>query len=371
MRIKVKSMNFFDYKEGYLKLANMFLVLAVGFVSGYAFFKMKVPGGMMIGAIAGVAAMNIFFGVFHMPPYVKQAAQITAGAFIGCSVEKSDLQRLKYIIKPASVVLSSMLMLNIVLGFVIYFISPLDLPTALMSCVPGGMSDIPIISADMGADVPKVAILQFARMVTGLGLFPSLIALIARRRDKKCGAPSQEKPEAPVERVKSGEHTTGVFIQTIAIATLGGIIGNLLGIPAGVLLFSMLSVIGIKLVRNKAYMPMWAKRLAQVLSGAYIGCGMSFSDVLELKYLLVPALLLALGYFITCLIVGNILCKRFGMSIKEAMLAATPAGASDMALISSDLGVQSTDLVVLQIIRLVVVVSLFPQIIHLIIKLVG
>jgi hypothetical protein len=118
-------------------------------------------------------------------------------------------------------------------------------------------------------------------------------------------------------------------------------------------------------------MPMWAKRLAQVLSGAYIGCGMGLSDVLELKYLILPALLLVSSYFITCLITGNILCKYFGMSIKEAMLAATPAGASDMALISSDLGVQGTDLIVLQIIRLVVVVSLFPQIIHLIIMLVG
>ena len=359
------------FPKGYLILTDMFLVLAVGLISGYIFFKMKVPGGMMIGAIIGVAALNIFFGVSHLPSYVKQAAQITAGAFIGCSVEKSDIRRLKYIVRPALVILSSMLMLNIILGFVIYFISPLDLPTSLMSCVPGGMSDIPIISADMGADVPKVAILQFVRMTAGLGLFPSLIALIARRRDQKNNASSPEKSEAPSERVKSGVYTTELFIQTIAIAALGGIMGSFLNIPAGVLLFSMLSVIGIKLIRNKAYMPMWAKRLAQVLSGTYIGCGMSFSDVLELKYLILPALILISSYFITCLITGNILCKYFGMSIKEAMLAATPAGASDMALISSDLGVQSADLIVLQIIRLVVVVSLFPQIIHLIIMLVG
>ena len=52
-----------------------------------------------------------------------------------------------------------------------------------------------------------------------------------------------------------------------------------------------------------------------------------------------------------------------GSVMPETMLAATPAGASDMALISADIGVNSRELVELQVIRLVVVVSLFPQII--------
>ena len=114
---------------------------------------------------------------------------------------------------------------------------------------------------------------------------------------------------------------------------------------------------------------MWAKKLAQVLSGTYIGCSIGYDDVLELRFLIMPAVLLVVGYFIACFIVGKVLSRYFRMSLKEAMLAATPAGASDMALISSDLGVQSTDLMVLQIIRLVIVVSLFPQIINLIVKL--
>ena len=46
------------------------------------------------------------------------------------------------------------------------------------------------------------------------------------------------------------------------------------------------------------------------------------------------------------------------------MLAATPAGASDMALISSDLGVNSKEVIELQIIRMVVVIVVFPQVIY-------
>ena len=47
---------------------------------------------------------------------------------------------------------------------------------------------------------------------------------------------------------------------------------------------------------------------------------------------------------------------------REAFLAATPAGASDMALISADLGVYNVKLVLLQVMRLIAVILLFPSI---------
>lgn len=350
-------------------MTNLFLTFAAGLVCGYIFYKAKVPGGMMVGAIVGVAALNILWGISYMPNYAKYAAQIIAGAFIGCTVEKSDIKRFKYIVKPALVLISAMLLLNITLGFTIYLVSPLDMITSLMSCIPGGMTEIPIISADMGADVPKVAVLQFIRMITCIGLFPTLISMIGQHHNNVNNISETYETTCPIEPARSRESNQIVFTQTMVVAVLGGIIGRILKIPAGVLLFSMIGVICFKLFLDKAYMPIWAKRLAQTLSGAYIGCSINYSDILEIKYLIIPAVLIVVGYFITCFVVGRILSRHFGMSIKEAMLAATPAGASDMALISSDIGVHSTDLMVLQIIRLLVVISLFPQIISLIVAL--
>ena len=54
---------------------------------------------------------------------------------------------------------------------------------------------------------------------------------------------------------------------------------------------------------------------------------------------------------------------------REAMLACSPAGATDMALISGDMGVTSPDLNVLQIVRMVSAITIFPQIIHAIVPL--
>ncbi|MEG0853249.1 MAG: AbrB family transcriptional regulator [Angelakisella sp.] len=343
---------------------QLILTLSVACFAGYILFRLKLPGGMMVGAIVGVAMLSIFTGNAYMPSSAKVAAQIAAGAFIGCSVEKSDIVRLRHILRPALILLGGMLGLNIIAGFIIYAVSPLDLLTAMMCAVPGGMSDIPLIAADMGADAAKVTVLQFVRMVMGIGFFPTLIGAF----DRRFGSGQRYEAVAPV-RVESTSQSKNVdFAFTLAAATLGGLFGKAIGMPAGILVFSMVVVICLKLACNRVYLPMWVKRAAQLLSGAYVGSGFTKGDLLELRYLVVPAIVVIIAYSINCILTGQLLHRACGMELKESMLAATPAGASDMALISSDLGVQSSDLVVLHVIRLVVVVAVFPQVIHIIVN---
>ena len=77
------------------------------------------------------------------------------------------------------------------------------------------------------------------------------------------------------------------------------------------------------------------------------------------------------GYMTNSVITGRLLRSLFGFSLKEGMLAATPAGASDMALISADVGIQSPDIIVLHVIRVVFVVAVFPQVINLLVMCFG
>lgn len=321
--------------------------------------RLKVPGGMMVGAILAVTILSITTDLACMPVQAKVTAQCLAGAFIACSIGREDLKSIPRLWKPLLVLLASLLAVNLLMGLLIWRISPLDPLTAMLSCVPGGMSDTPIIAADMGADAGKVAILQFVRMSAGIGVFPSLILLITK--DPPGPAASPEGPVKPASAAK--QHGAAAFFLTLAAAFLCGIAGKLSGIPAGTLVFSMFGVIALKLLAGKAWLPMWCKRLAQVLSGAYIGCGISRRDLLELRYLLLPAVLILAGYFLNSLLTGQLLHRLFGYSRKTAMLIATPAGASDMALISADLGVTDKTVIELQIIRMVVVISVFPQII--------
>ncbi len=73
----------------------------------------------------------------------------------------------------------------------------------------------------------------------------------------------------------------------------------------------------------------------------------------------------------TVLLPERLLAKPVVLPGKKPMLITTPAGASDMALISNDLGVENTDIIILQVLRAVIVMSLFPQIINLILHIIG
>ncbi len=355
--------------DGLNDILFLLLTLLEGSLFGLIAIKIKIPAGLMVGAIVGVAALNIIFDVAYMPKQTTLVVQIIAGAFIGCSMEKSDIRRLPKIIKPAAIMLGALLILNLVAGFLIYILSPLDLATSLMSVVPGGVNDTPIIAAVMGADGPKVAIMQLVRQILGIGIFPALIVVYDNKRKR---SDSEGEREAFTEkRQKSKTKSWQAFLCTMAVAAVFGTLGKISGITAGTFVFSIVAVLILKLVFDFAYIPKWLKKCAQVLSGCYLGSSIVMSDVLALRYLLVPLVIIVLGYMANCFFTGKIISKTCGFTKKEAMLITTPAGASDMALISTDLGVENTDIIILQVLRAVIVMSLFPQIVNLILYVAG
>lgn len=350
-----------------MNLFYLFLTLTIGSIFGLAAAKMKIPGGLMVGAIVGVAALNIFFGSTYVPSQTKLFVQIIAGAFIGCIMEKSDVKRIPVIIKPTIIMILGFFVLNLFAGLLIHMVSPLDLVTSLMSVVPGGISDTPIIAAGMGADAPKVAVMQMARQILGIGIFPVLILAYDNR--KKATQKDGERKANTEKRKKSKTKSWQSFFCTIIIATIAGIIGKMTGIPAGSFVFPIIAVLILKLVFDFAYIPRLAKKCAQVLSGCYLGSIIVLRDVLELRYLLIPLIIIVLAYMANCLLTGMIIRKTCGFTRKESMLITTPAGASDMALISADMGVDNTDVIIMQVLRAVIVMTFFPQIINLIVYL--
>jgi membrane AbrB-like protein len=193
-------------------LLHIGLTFLVAALFGFVCLKLKIPGGMLVGAILGVASLNIFTGMAVMPYPAKFTAQATAGAFIGFQVKRDDLSRMKALLRPALLMLTCMMLTNLVVGFGIYAVGTMDLVTAMMCAVPGGMGDTPLIAADMGANAGQVVVMQFVRMCFGIGVFPSLIVALNRRLHagmpaETCAAvclDDEDKPGPPPGRVGAG-----------------------------------------------------------------------------------------------------------------------------------------------------------------------
>lgn len=131
----------------------------------------------------------------------------------------------------------------------------------------------------------------------------------------------------------------------------------------------MIATVILKLNISNISLPPIGRRFAQLLSGSFIGFSMTLNDVMALKTLFVPALILLVFYVANCIFTGYVLHKKFGFDLREGMFASSPAGATDMALIAQDVGINSPRLVVIQVSRLILVISLFPQIIKLVLTL--
>lgn len=67
------------------------------------------------------------------------------------------------------------------MGFVFILCFKMDAVTAFLSCLPGGIVDVSLMSIDMGAQSDIVATLQSARLVGILIILPVWVAFITKR----------------------------------------------------------------------------------------------------------------------------------------------------------------------------------------------
>ena len=340
------------------------ITIIVALLGGLLVLKYKLPAGIMIGAMLFTAVFNSITGLAYIPSWGRIVSQMAAGGFIGIMIDREVALHIKSQLKSVVVLVIGMVTVNMLIGSIIFALSDLSIPTAFLSATPGGVSDMAIMSADFGADTPKVSIMQFTRMVSSISLFPTFITNIAGKFSKKSGVTiepaSHEKHSSPQQKPN---HPILVCAITMLVAAAGGLVGTVVQIPAGVLVFSMLATVIWKLLGLPTYMPVPVRRAAQVLSGAYIGSLFSANDFLELKSIIIPAIILVAGYYTLCPMLGFLLHKVSKLDLKTCLLSTVPAGASDMALIAADLGADTAEVGLFHIVRLMGVMTICPQLI--------
>lgn len=339
-----------------LLIQNALLTLAAAFAVGWLFRRIGIPGGMMLGGIVGAAVFNVVFERSCMPYAARFFAQAVAGGFLGASIDREGVKSLPKLLLPLGVIVAGTFVSDLAIGFLITRLSPLDPITALSSGICGGINDVPLIAEELGGDAGKVAVLQFVRLITGIGLFPPVIRLVTGSKQGEDRLPEKERKQYSPKQV----------VLTLLAALFGGIIGKKLGIPAGTLCFAMVATAVLRLSTGIGQLPPGFKQSSQLLAGAYIGCMLGREDILELRYLLVPALVLVVIFALNCLISSSLICRFGGFRRKEALLATIPAGASEIALLSSELGASdqlAADIMLLHIFRVIAAVTFLPLLI--------
>ena len=108
-----------------------------------------------------------------------------------------------------------------------------------------------------------------------------------------------------------------------------------------------------------------------MIAGGLIGLSMSMDTVRRLPTIVLPAFILIGSYVLVNFLIAWLMTKTRKIDYISAMFAASPGGASEFALIASEIGGESPKIAVLQIVRLLSVYTLFPLLVKFMIRIFG
>lgn len=144
--------------------------------------------------------------------------------------------------------------------------------------------------------------------------------------------------------------------RTLLVGVVGGLLGHLLGLPAGALLGSLTAVASYNVISDgRAEVPAWVRSPSRILIGATIGS------------LATPALLQSLGasvgWAVVCtsgvvalgLGLGLVLARTSGIDRRTALLASCPGGISEMVALAEESGADVELVLGVQVVRKIVV----------------
>lgn len=339
--------------------------LIVGLIGGLIARRLKMPAPFMTGSMLAVALFSMFTNQMYMPNNMKTFAQIISGAYIGQQVSKNDLLNFPKLAKSIILLMTFFTINMFVMGYLFSSLFSIDVVTALLCCMPGGIMDVSLISIDMGAQAEIVATMQLARLVGMLLILPYWIKFLLSRLEKKNDASTEVPKKKMKKQLPIGTNDAIINDGAILIiAGLGGLLGLYLRIPVGALMFSLIFSSILKIVKNTAQLNSGIRYTAQVFAGTIIGNTFNRDSLSQLGSLIVPAVLLLISYLIINVLFGYIVYKRGVLDLKSALFASSPAGATDISLIAGELGGDMPKIAGIQICRTLYTIIVLPNLVR-------
>ncbi|MGT2783950.1 AbrB family transcriptional regulator [Streptococcus merionis] len=351
-------------------MVTVILTFWVGFAGGWLAKKIKFPAPYMVGSMIAVGLVSALTSQMEMYRPIKIVAQIISGVYIGQQVTKKDLLNLPKLGSTIMALMALFTLNMLITGGLFIYVFKMDPVTAFLSCLPGGIMDVSLLSIDMGAQADVVATLQTARLVGILLILPNWVGFILRHFSPRTVNKTAEKVQVEVTPVKLSQNDRLCNDMSIlAVATVAGLIGMWSGLPVGALIFSLLASAILKMRQNTIQLQPKIRYLAQILAGSIIGTNFTCDSLSQMVRLIVPVLILLVSYLVINAFFGYVIYRRGVLDLQSALFASSPAGATDISLIAGELGGDMAKIAGIQISRTLYTVIVMPLLIKLILAI--
>ena len=157
---------------------------------------------------------------------------------------------------------------------------------------------------------------------------------------------------------------------TLLVGSLGGVAGNISGIPAGALLGSMLAVGIYNCLGFQSFMHPKVRVGTQIIVGSLLGSRLNPAAFMELRNAVIPALIIVTVLLIWGVITGFIVYKFCKLDMYTSFLSSSAGGLTELGVLAATLGGDGPKVVLLHTIRLITVISVTPVLLHVLEKLI-
>jgi uncharacterized protein len=393
--------------------SDTLLLFALGLCGWFLLGKMRVPAPEILGPAALIGLLRIFQVDLPLsPPFIFSLVQIIIGIFVGSMLNRETIRELKSMVFAVVLIVAWAISIVFMIGFSLAHFTAIDLYTAMLAASMGGLPEITIIAIASGAGIAVIVAAQMLRMLGSIFIFPLILAKL-ENRGRILGAGLKQRANekmlseihgsAPAVHVvefysasssinsmaheeKIGEEGTllvgrdflvrvsGCFekgsllaflsavrlswkrvVFTLVTASIGGVIFNYLGVPAGLLVGSTVFVATVSIAGVKV-----SKLSPRLFDLLLVFIGINIGDhistvtfaTMGTPVFLIPILLVTLIIFVTSFGMSALIYRITGWDYPTCFLATAPGGFTMMTALAVKHGLNPFRVSMLHLCRL-------------------
>ena len=330
--------------------ARLGRTLVVGAAGGALFAWLNLPLAWMLGAMVATTVVSLGGANLYVPGPMRSIMVAIIGVLLGASFTPEVIEKAR---EWPLTIGCLLLYLGVLVGALfLYFhrIVGLDVPTAYFSATPGGLSEMVITGAAMGADDRTIALIHTSRVL----LVVLAIPLWYRFMTGVATTPSAMGPSI-------GAIGLADVAVLAACAVVGVVGGRLLRLPAYRLSGPLLASAAVHVTGLNESAPPWeVVAAAQVVVGSAIGARFTGVPIRRVLGLMAAALVSTVLMLAATVSFALVLAPATGLDWRSIVLAYAPGGLAEMSLIALSLGIETAFVATHHVIRIGLIVVAAP-----------
>lgn len=357
------------------RLLQNIVVLLIGSVGGFLLSLTGLSVGWMLGTMLLLGILSVqrpavvaqVLPQQGLLPIWKQVGQLLLAVQVGQQMTESVVKIFAAAWLPVTVVLLVSLITSVLLGLFLWRYSGDSLLTCLYAITPGGVSNMPTIAQEVGANAITVSIVQTMRIL----LVVSIIPFFAMEWRGEGGAAQMGLATGAHVPATSG-HSLLWTVCLVLAAIAGSFLGKTCNVPAPRLVGGMIGVAVVQFAVSSwngadllPWFPSWIKIIAQLFLGASIGTALQRDMFVGMGRTVLVGLVTALC--LVLIMLGCSLCVSalYGVPVITSILAFAPGGVAEMAITAVVLQADASFVVAAQTLRLIFIFLILPPLFRL------